>query len=104
MREWTQGVELFRKTLIKAQEQREKKKGWVDDPMSNDQVPEWIVFERQTMFDLTNKERVLNGLPPVTMKEILRVENCASGHIDYTNKYALYCLEISRGEFDVRRI
>ena len=98
MKEWTQALEMFRKALMTAQEQREKKKEWVPDPINDTDAPEWILFERQTMFDLTNEERKLNGLPPATLHDILRAENCASGHIDYTNKFALYCLEISRGE------
>ncbi len=99
MREWSETLDMFRKALIKAQEQRKNKKEWVADPNDNNVVtPEWILFERQTMLDLTNEERKLNNLPPVTIQQIIRAENCACGHTDYTHKFALYCARMSRGE------
>ena len=99
MRDWTATLDVFRKALIKAQEQRINKKEWVPDP--NDhyvETLEWILFERQTMFDLTNEERKLNNLPPIAIEQLIRAENCACGHVDYTRKLALYCARMSRGE------
>ncbi len=37
------------------------------------------------------------GEPSVDIAKVLRMERCASGHIDYHTKLALYCLELKRG-------
>ena len=34
------------------------------------------------------------GQPSVTVREVLRVERGASGHVDYQRKFALYCAEL----------
>jgi hypothetical protein len=98
MKTWTDTIKLFRNTLIKAQEQRKNKNQWVDDPNGNDKTLQWILFERQTMLDFTNAERQKNGFQPLLIEKIIRAENFATGHIDYTYKLALYCARMSRNE------
>jgi hypothetical protein len=84
---------------MKAQEQRNNKKQWVNDPANiGKEDLEWVLFERQTMLDLTNQERKENNLPPIPIEEIIRAENLAIGHCDYTYKFALYCAEISQDQ------
>lgn len=81
--------EKFFKALVAAQQHRGEKSRWVSDTEL-----EWMVFEREVMFNFVNDERAALGKKPVTMDEIKRVEACASGHVDYTRKFSLYCSEL----------
>lgn len=54
----------------------------------------WIETERMTMFNAVNSERIKRGLDPIDLKAIMRAENFACGHTDYSTKFALYCAEI----------
>lgn len=56
---------------------------------------EWIAAERKVMLDETNEWRALLGKPPVDIAAIERVERWATGHSDYSSKFALYCAEIA---------
>ena len=76
----------FFEALDNAQTQRPVKGGWVSDSEL-----EWMVFERETMFDLVNSERAIIGKQPVGLEEIKKAERQATGHIDYTRKFSLYC-------------
>jgi hypothetical protein len=55
---------------------------------------EWIQFERLMMLATVNAFRADRGLPLRTLTDIERAEQMASGHIDYTKKFALYCSEL----------
>jgi hypothetical protein len=70
-------------TLSGAQEQR-----------STCQGTEWVVIEREAMYQAVNRERFARGKDPITMQEITSVETMASGHSDYSRKFALYCAEL----------
>lgn len=37
------------------------------------------------------------GRADLTVRDILRKERCASGHVDYQRKFALYCREMELG-------
>lgn len=54
----------------------------------------WIVHERTTMFNAVNGLRRERGLDPVSLDEVKRAESLASGHSDYTRKFALGCAEL----------
>ncbi|MFD8609751.1 hypothetical protein [Streptomyces sp. NPDC059631] len=43
-----------------------------------------------------NEIRAEHGLPPVPLEEILRVEQQAGGHSDYSLKFAFYCAELAQ--------
>lgn len=60
--------------------------------------PEWVRYERDTMWAEVNAARTEAGLRPVLLADILRVEQQAVGHVDYTTKYALYCAELATQE------
>jgi len=79
-------AETFQKVLIEAQKLRPQKSRWIGTEL------EWVIYERKVMLDAVNAERFRRGLPPVT--DIGAAERCAMGHIDYTEKFALYCAEI----------
>lgn len=76
--------------LVAAQAERPKRQ-----EMNGDE-PEWVVFERNTMWGAVNAARAEIGLPPVLLTDILRVEQQAVGHSDYAMKYALYCAEFAQ--------
>jgi hypothetical protein len=50
------------------------------------------------MFDATNLLRSKYSLPLIDIKDIFKIEQQAMGHVDYVEKFALYCLELGRGE------
>ena len=91
-REWQNLIEIFRKTLMEAQTHRDEKSQWIDNELG------WIIYEREVMFNLTNKEREKRGLNPITMQNIKSCENSACGHVDYTSKFSLSCAELAVGE------
>ena len=91
--EWQKLIEKFRQTLSDAQKLRPQKQKWVTDSEL-----EWMIYERNVMFQLTNQEREKRGLNPVSIVDIKRCENSASGHVDYTSKFGLYCAELAVGE------
>lgn len=76
-------TEYFLNLLSNEQELRKSYKGL-----------EWIENERNVMFDGVNYQRSLRGKDPITLKELMRVETMASGHIDYSKKFSLYCAEL----------
>lgn len=48
----------------------------------------------QTMHSSVNAERIRMGKSEVELDLIVRVERTALGHIDYVEKFALYCVEL----------
>lgn len=81
---WIKLIDDFHYRLMNAQKERKNKNKWMGEEL------EWVIFERETMFNFTNEERLKNNLPPV--------EGWAAGHSDYTFKFALYCAELSIGK------
>lgn len=57
----------------------------------------WIAAERTVMLDEVNEWRALLGKPAVDVAAIERVERMATGHSDYSSKFALYCAELALG-------
>jgi hypothetical protein len=55
----------------------------------------WIVYERRAMHNETNRIRSEAGLPYLPIEDIERAESLASGHIDYFQKFTLYCAELA---------
>ena len=80
--------------------QRDQKRGMINDPVEGGQwqVPEWQVFERDTMFTEVNKWRKERGFDAINMQQLLKVEQFAVGHVDYARKFALYCAKLGCGE------
>jgi hypothetical protein len=56
--------------------------------------PEWVIAERKAMFETVNAIRAKHGFPDIDMMDILSVERSATGHSDYSSKFALYCAEL----------
>ena len=89
----------FDEILSKAMKERPQRQDFLPDPHDTHANPGWVLFERQTMHDAINAERTTRGLGPIPITEVVRVERCASGHIDYQRKFALYCAELATGEW-----
>lgn len=62
----------------------------------------WVAFERDQMRAAVDAERGRRHLPPVAPEAVARVEQMASGHCDYSKKYALYCAELAMGLEEIR--
>ncbi|MFI0900505.1 hypothetical protein [Streptomyces sp. NPDC020983] len=77
--------------LTAAQKERPKRQAMIGDE------PEWVRYERDAMWAEVNAARAEAGLGPALLTDILRVEQQAVGHSDYTTKYALYCAELAEG-------
>jgi len=85
-------ADKFHKILSDAQKKRIEKNNWVEGP--GGLTLEWILYERETMFKAVNWERAVRNLQPVTMEQLRRAEDSATGHCDYTRKFALYSAEL----------
>jgi hypothetical protein len=57
----------------------------------------WIDAEINFMHQAVNRRRSARGLPDVDRAAIVRVEQWACGHNDYSSKFALYCAELVLG-------
>lgn len=67
--------------LSKLQEERPRRKDWVE-------------FESQSMLYAVNCRRILRGKEDVSRADFLQAERSATGHSDYSSKFALYCAEL----------
>lgn len=54
----------------------------------------WILREQEAMLQAVNLERVRRQRAPITMETLIRREQLAVGHTDYSIKFALYCAEL----------
>ncbi len=93
-------LDKFEQVFAEAAKERPKRDTFVPAPEGAYQTTElgWVAFERQVMFEAVNLERRVRGLPQVTLRQVIRVENQACGHVDYAHKYALYCAELAMGD------
>lgn len=83
--------EFMRKVLKEAQQQRSYMPLHLKDGQWQ---PYWHDFEKMVMWKEVNRCRMSMGLEPVEFHRIARAEQMASGHVDYTSKFALYCAEL----------
>lgn len=84
---------LFLDKLDRATQERPKRSGWAPRFDGTSEL-EWITYERSVMLEAVNQARHAIGRAPVTVNDVMRVENTASGHCDYVRKFALYCAEM----------
>ena len=56
-------------------------------------VEEWILAERQAVWEAARDYAQQHGLRIPTMDEVKQAENCASGHVDYGAKWAYAIVE-----------
>jgi len=55
---------------------------------------EWNKEEKRALKEAVDFERKKLGKSPIEMSEVEKADMCASGHIDYVLKVALYCEEL----------
>ena len=55
---------------------------------------DWDRLECQELLDCVNWGRAQLDKDPITMRMLVRAQAQAVGHIDYTSKFALYCMEL----------
>jgi len=80
--------DLFRVTLITAQKERDRRQEIFGGELA------WVIYERETMLNAVNRARAAYGKQPLPPAAVERVEGLATGHVDYTDKFALYCTEL----------
>ena len=90
MRELPKLRDQFLQVLVEAQRLRSQKSKMIGNE------PEWMIYEREAMLKAVNAVRLQKGLLiEATLADVKRVENCAAGHVDYSQKFALYCAELA---------
>lgn len=75
-------------TLTEAQEERPAREYVISGELG------WVIYERETMHRAVNEARAEVGKQSLTIDQIEQVESLATGHSDYSSKYALYCAEL----------
>ena len=81
---------LLAEALRKLQHDRDKRQ-WIEPETGK---PAWMRYELLGMWWSVNGYRTAWGRDPLPLSEVERVEQMASGHIDYTQKFAAYCADL----------
>lgn len=89
-------MERMRETFRQAAKRRNELTTW--EQRDDESQPAWVFWEREKMHEAVNGERIRRGFPVVPIQEIRRVERWATGHVDYADKFAIYCTELALGE------
>lgn len=55
---------------------------------------DWIEAERALMLGLINQKRLGLGKHVMDVAAVIKAERLCSGHVDYAEKFALYCAEL----------
>lgn len=90
--------EQMLKVLSAAQKERKARPEYVDFVNAwghKVKEPEWAIHELNVMFAEVNRRRAENGLAPISLVDVQKVESMACGHSDYSSKFALYCAELT---------
>jgi hypothetical protein len=88
--EFEKNIDSFKKIIMKHLDNRDKK-----NDMSIFQPSEEDSFFPKYVMDMCKD--INNQMPNVELDRIKSKETMASGHIDYVNKFALYCAELYMG-------
>ncbi len=75
--------------LGEAQKLRPQKSERIGDEL------EWMVYERKVMFEAVNTVRLQRNCSPIAIEAVKRAEGCAAGHVDYSQKFPLYCAQLA---------
>jgi hypothetical protein len=81
-------IALFVTELAKAQQERPARPDVTDGEL------EWVVFERDKLLELINRERAKLGKSQVDRPTVMQIEQSAVGHFDYTQKLAIRAAEL----------
>lgn len=95
-------LDRLQKALAEAQAHRPERQELVADEYDTIRIPGWVAFEREAMFRAVTEERAKLGKRPIPMDLVVRHERMASGHSDYSQKYAIYCMELVLDESPIQ--
>lgn len=82
-------IDWFVRNLSSAQLMRAERQG-----VTESGELEWTAFERNYLMYLINDRCLKFGAPVVDMEAVMRIENSAVGHSDYTQKLAIRTAEL----------
>ena len=82
-------IESFVREISKAQRERAER----PHPTEAGELG-WVAFERDKLLGLINQELAKLGKPQVEMSAVVRIEDSAVGHVDYTQKLAIRAVEL----------
>lgn len=82
--------------LIDAAKERDKRPDVLATPYGMECA--WAAFERSVMVDEVNRYREARMLPPIDPHDVRRADSLSAGHVDWAEKFALYCAEIAMKE------
>lgn len=81
----------FMRLLLETAAERPQRGAFVDG------LPEWVGHERAVMHEAVNAERARNGLPPVPIEDVRRVESRGIGTGFYGETVAVGCAALALG-------
>ena len=82
----------FRELLLRLAAERGQRPDIVQTAFGPE--PEWVGHERAEMHAAVNRALAERCLPPVDIVPVYRADQRAAGHVDYCDKFPLYCAEI----------
>lgn len=83
---------LLRDALLAATEQRDLRNEVIF--AASGPEPWWVCYERVQMLNAVNQFRLERGRSLISMDAIVRVDQLATGHVDWLDKFSLYCAEL----------
>jgi hypothetical protein len=92
-REFKKAYDEIILVLETAQEYRRERDGLVH-LQDEGPVMGWAFYERLVVWGTVNRLRLQRGFPVLPLRHVTDVEQSASGHVDYTHKFALRSAEL----------
>jgi hypothetical protein len=84
--------DLLRRELELACRERDQRTSIVETESGPETA--WVLYERYRMLEAVNLFRAACGLPCVSGADIRRADQLATGHVDWIDKFPLYCAEL----------
>lgn len=63
------------------------------------EYPEWIQKEHEEMLTEVNIQLATRCRKPITLEDLVKIEQNALGHSDYSSKFSLYLAEVILGTY-----
>jgi hypothetical protein len=98
MSEYRDMIEAFATLLAAKAKERDNHQTFVAHPlgvMYGHTVPEWHLNEMKALLERINQLRKEKHLEPISLEKLIRAEVHACGHVDYAQKLAIYCTELT---------
>lgn len=93
---WRRAFRSLDQTLNRAVSQRSKR----NEIVRIGQFPHmaWELYERDVMLNAVNNIRAKHHLPLVTSEDIALLDDTASGHVDWQDKFTAACASLAVGQ------